>query len=187
MMKKLISGKQLFAPVKTHLKISFLGSVFGMFILLPVLVYPVASVIFTVILMLIYFAGIYGVAADCAKQDKKPYTPQEPFWWKGLLLPVGILVCSAVLFALYKIAWTFMSANGALTTGTGVVGSLLFNMWTIMYGAFMGLEKGAVTWYGLGMLAVVPFIASGLGYYAGLRGFEIYDKITGLIYEKKQQ
>lgn len=186
-MKKWVSFGQVMALVKSHLVVGFLSSVLGIFLLLSIVTNPVGNVIFTVIFTLIYFMSIYGAAAGCAQRDKKPYTEQEPFPWKGLILPVGIFIATALLWGLYKVAWTFITIDGAIATAGGMACSVIFTVWTFMFNAFMGLQNGGMNGYAVVILAVVPIAASGIGYYAGYRGFDIYDKLMRLVYEKKKQ
>lgn len=186
-MKKWISLGQVMALVKSHLIVGVLSGMLGIFLLLSIVANSVGNVIFTVVFTLIYFMSIYGTASSCALRDKKPYTEQTPYPWKGFILPVGILIATALLFGLYKVAWTFMTIDGALATLSGVACSVIFTLWTFMFNAFMGLQNGAVNGYAFIILAVVPIAASGVGYYAGYRGFDIYDKLMRFVYEKKKQ
>lgn len=186
-MKKWISVGQIMAMVKSHLIVGFLSSMLGIFLLLSIVSNPAGNTVFTVIFTLIYFMSIYGTAANCATRDKKPYTEQQPYPWKGLILPAGILIATALLWGLYKVAWSFMTIDGGLVTVTGVACSMMFTIWTFMFNAFMGLQNGGINGYVAIILVAVPIAASGIGYYAGYRGFDIYDKLMRLVYEKKKQ
>lgn len=165
----------------------FLSSMLGIFLFISIVSNEVGNMIFTVIFTLIYFMSIYGAASNCAARDKKTFTEQKPYPWKGLILPVGILLATALLWGLYKIAWTFITIDGVLATFSGVACSMIFTIWTFMFNAFMGIQSGAINGYAVIILIVVPVAASGLGYYMGYRGFDIYDKLMRLVYEKKKQ
>ena len=185
-LKTYIPGKQVGSLLKTHLLLSILSGLLGLMLLISIITNPVGNAIFTGIMMVIYFFSIYGAASNCAAQDLKPYTEEQAYPWKGLLLPVGIILVTAALWGLYQAAWQFMTIDGNLATVTGIACNVIFIVWTFMFNALMGLQQGGMNWYAYVFVLIVPVIASGLGYYAGYRGFDLYDKMMRFVYEKKK-
>lgn len=185
-LKKYVPWNQVWSLLKAHLVLSILSGLLGLMVLISIIANPVGNAIFTGIMMVIYFFSIYGAASNCALRDLKPYTEEEPYPWKGLLLPVGIILATLALWGLYQAAWHFMTIDGNLATITGIACNVIFVVWTFMYNALMGLQNGGMNWYAYVVVLVVPVAASGLGYYAGYRGFDLYDKLMRFVYEKKK-
>lgn len=159
----------------------------GLLIFAGVITHSVGSIIFSAVTTLIYFMAIYNTSYNICLKDKKSYTLEKPYILKGLVLAVGILAVSCVLYALYIVAWRLMTVNGTLITAAGWINNFLFLIWTFPFTGFIGLSKGVMTWYGYIIVAIIPFTASFLGYYAGYVNFDLYSKFLNLVYEKKNK
>ena len=107
--------------------------------------------------------------------------------FKGLVLAVGIFAVSIILYALYFVAWKFMTINDALISVSGWINNFLFIIWTFPFTGFIKLSNGVMTWYGYIIVAAIPFIASFLGYFAGYKNFDLYSKFLSLVYENKEK
>lgn len=146
---------------------------------------PVIKLISGIILTLVYFFTIYGNAGAYARHDKKSYTVLQPDIKKGFLMGLLISAVTLILFAGYKLVWTAFSTDGSLNTWWAVGVNMLFLLWTFPFFAFFGELCGSITWYGLVLMLVVPVLASGLGYFAVCKNFDLADKIMSIVYVKK--
>lgn len=172
--------------LKSHAVTSGFIFVFGILIFAGVITHNVGSVIFSAAATVIYFFSIYGTAFEIAMRDKKSYTPEQPYPLKGLLLAVSILIASALLYALYFIAWKLMTINGTLFSAAGWIDNFLFIIWSFPFSAFINLSEGYMSVFGYVFVAVLPFIASFAGYFAGYKDFDLHSKLLGAVYEKKK-
>ena len=175
---------QMLLMTKTHLTTAFL------FILLFLFTISMQGkardIIFGVCGTLGYFLSIYSTAGTAYLDDKKTVSPLTPQAAKGFILPLILTLFSILVVVLYKAAWTY----GATETGFLETWALPFNilalLWTAPYQPFIGMANGSIALHGYLIIFLTPFIASGLGYYAAFRGFDLNAKIHGIAYEKKK-
>ena len=177
--------KQSMQLLKSHLYTSAFVFIFGVLIFAGVITHNVGSVIFSAVTTIIYFFSIYGTAFEIAMRDKKSYTPEQPYPVKGLILPIGILIASILIYALYFTAWKFMTINGMLFSAAGWIDNFLFIIWSFPFSAFIKLSNGYMNTFGYIFVSVFPFIASFCGYFAGYKDFDLHTKLLGAVYEKK--
>lgn len=178
--------KQTWQLVVTHIFSSVLFTLFGLGLMWWILDKPLLAKIYSAICAVIYFAAVYSSAYGAAEYDKKPYTPGEPYFFKGAVLSVGILLLNFILWLLCKFAWTYLTIDGSLATATAVIYNVLFVFDTFVYTGFINLTNGNMAWYGHLLLYLVPLLASFAGYIAGTRGFTLSDKLMPFIYEKRK-
>lgn len=180
-MSERLPMKQIMKMVKSHTFASI--CIFFIELMAVTVVHgtKVGGAIFTVVAILIYASVIYSEAYDAAKRDKKSYTPQKPYLMKGFLLPVGILVLSAVFYAAYFVAW-----NGHINTIIGFIGNLIFRIWISGFKGITGLNEAYMVWYGYLAVMLLPSLVSGIGYIAGLKDFDLKAKFSKFIYESKE-
>ncbi len=176
---------QILRLIKTHTYVAFFTFVFGMLFLASIVTTKTGGFIFSLLATLIYFFAIYNTSFDICKQDKKSYTKTMPHKLKGLVLPVGVLAVSILLYLLYIISWNFISIGKELISVTAWINNILFIMWSFMYNSFINLYQGNMSLFGYIIIAVLPFVASALGYYAGYVDFDINEKFLKMVYEKK--
>ena len=179
--------KQSFRLISAHALACFVIFIFGILIFAGLITNNVGSIVFSTIATLIYFISIYNHSYKIAQKDKKSYTPEQPYMFKGLVLAVGIFAVSIILYALYFVAWKFMTINDALISVSGWINNFLFIIWTFPFTGFIKLSNGDMTWYGYIIVAAIPFIASFLGYFAGYKNFDLYSKFLSLVYENKEK
>ena len=178
---------QSFKLVSTHAVLSVFAFLIGTLAIGQVMSSNVGRVIFSVIASVIYFIGIYSTAYEIYTNDKKSYTKETPYKLKGLVLAVGLFVVSLLLYLLYLVTWKFMTINGMLFSPTGWINNLIFIVWTYPFNGFLYSLFGVMTWYGYLIAAVLPFVASFCGYFAGCVGFDLQGKLLSIVYEKKTE
>ena len=174
--------KQVLKLIKAHFAVSILVFIFAMIV--SGALYgksPIPLVIFTIISMLIYFSSIYHEAYNIARQDKKRYTSEEPYLLKGFLLSVGVVVLTIILYIIYYLVWKHMSMSNIWA----LISNIVYIIWTFAFNGIIGLKEGLMAWYGYIIVVFAPVIFSGLGYIAGLKNFDINEKLSKFVYEKK--
>lgn len=179
-MKK-IPLNQYFDTVKNHFFVMVSVFCVGMILIPKVMVSKIGSVIFSIITIIIYMLSMYYHAHAVATRDKKLHTNEKPFMAKGFFLPLGILIINILLFAIYIFAWTTMAENGVFTEIPGIVLNMMFTFWNFIYNGIFKISTGNILWYGYIFIAAIPFIATGLGYIAGMKNFDLNSKINKLI------
>ena len=147
----------------------------------------VAGKIFSAIGCLCYLVAIYNSGVTSAQNDKRTISPLTPYPAKGLVLPIILLVVNVVMILLYKYAWSAGGNGEYLVQGWAVIVNVLCVFWTSAYENILGMEKGVLELQGYLIICVLPFVASGAGYFAGYKGYDVFDKISALAYEKKKQ
>lgn len=175
--------KQVFKIIKAHFAASILIFIFAL--MLSGALYgenKIPLVIFSVISILMYFLLLYTEAYGIARQDNKRYTAEEPYMLKGFLLSIGVVILTIVLYVIYYFMQKYMPAASIPTLISGTV----YIVWTYPFNEIIGLSKGVMAWYGYIIVVFVPVLLSGLGYIAGLKNFDISEKLSKFIYEKKE-
>ncbi len=181
-MGKYISIKELLIMIKTHLITSFIFTFFGT-ILISFSNGYISKYIFSLICIFIYMLSLYTRAEEIARYDKKSYTEKFSYPLKGLLLPIGILAVWVILFILYFVSWKY----DIITYSSGFINNLLFVIWNYMYKGFLSFNNGSFNYYYMILVVLVPFTASGLGYLAGYRNFDLSKRVVKLVYEEKKE
>ena len=186
-MSKYITLSQLLKTVKIHLITTATIFLLAMFIFAGMITTKIGGIIFSCIATLVYFLSIYTFSLETANRDKKSYTKETPYKFKGLLLPLGIFVITIFLYALYSLTWKYMTFDNSLYSFQGYFNNIVFIIWTFPFNAFLDLNNGILSWYGYLIIAIVPFIASFLGYYAGYIGYDISMTINKFIYDSNEK
>ena len=184
-MLKKIPIKQMLKIIKSHIFSTILIFVLGL--VSAGALYGENSfllTIFSIISLIIYFGMIYSEAYEIANHDKKKFTSEEPFFLKGFLLPIGLTIITVLTYALYYFVWKFMMGGTAFNLGAWLL-NMIFIVWTYAFNGIIGLSHGVMEWYGYIIVIFVPVLFSGIGYIAGLKGFDINSKLSKFIYEKK--
>lgn len=181
-MSKYLGFKQLFDVVKMHFYVSLVALFMGV-IGMPVATGDVSKYIFSGVFVFIYALAMYSKGNDIAVRDKKSYTTEVPYFWKGALLPVGIFVIWGFLYALYFVTWKY----DIIVYNSGFINNMLFLLWNSVYSGFLNLRSGNFDVAGVVMFFLIPVVTCGLGYFAGYRSFDIGIKVSKLIYEKQDK
>ncbi len=135
----------------------------------------------------LYFLVIYNAGTQAASKDKKSFSECTPKPQKGIFLPILLTVVNILVIILYKYVWHFFSDGMYLTDAWAVAGNVVSILWFSAYKTFLGMERGHIELQGYIIIFVLPFIASAVGYYAGYKGFDLYGKLDGFMYEKNKK
>lgn len=181
MMGKYMRGSQLLTIIKMHLYLSLAATFLGL-IAVPVVTGNTTKYIFSGVFVFIYMLVLYSKSEDIARRDKRSYTDEVSYWWKGLLLPAGIFICWIFLYILYHVSWKY----NIITNTSGFINNMLFVIWSFVFTGFMNLSDGKINYIGIIVAAAAPLIACGGGYLAGYKGFDLSIKVSKIMYEEKE-
>lgn len=180
-----IQIKQMLGIIKSHAAVAFCLFLLGLFAESVVYGPKLGMVIFILIELLVYFAVIYANAYKVATHDKKSYTKEKPYFYKGFLLPIGLSIISVLLYIVYYLVWKYMTVDGSFVSILPRLLNLVFIIWSYPFKAIIGLKEGFIEWYEFIILIILPVIISGIGYFAGLKEFDINSFISKIVYEEK--
>lgn len=147
----------------------------------------IAAKIFSAVGCLCYFMAIYNSGVNCAQADKRSISPLTPYPAKGTILPVILLAVNILIIVLYKYAWSAGGDGEFLRKGWAMLLNMLSVIWTSPYENLLGMEKGVLEIQGYFILCVLPFIATGAGYFAEYKDFDLFAKLSKLAYERKDK
>ena len=180
-MSKYIRIGQIWSIIKTHFVVSLIAMFMGM--IMPWFVVGSPKHIASLIFIFIYMLVMYSKSEDTAKHDKKQYTTDVPYIWKGLLLPVGIFIVWGILYALFYFTWKYDIINSF----SGFTNNLLFVFWNYVYVGFLNIADGKFNVWAMSLAFFIPLVACGGGYFAGFKGFDISRKVANIVYDKKDE
>ena len=178
--------KQILSLVGTHLLANITIGVVGLVFMASVLTNPIGKIVWGIVAAVAYVVAVYSASWQIALNDMKPHTEETPHILKGVLLPIGILILSIILFLGYLLAWNGLSIDGELATVTAYIYNISYIMSTFAFNAMLGITKGDANLLGHIIMYILPFVASTLGYIAGMKGLVISEKLLPMIYEKKK-
>lgn len=180
---------QLAYVIRSHLYVALITTAFGFGAFWWFLVQDTWKQLFSVICMIIYFCTLYTRGERCAKQDRRSVSKQKPYALKGVVLSLGISAVTLLLWALFRVTWSFMVIDGSISGYSGVVYNFAFIIWTFCCNGFMSLYQGGMHWYMHIVIYALPALALGLGYFAGFKSFSVADRVSGYaakrMYEKE--
>ena len=145
----------------------------------------VAKEILSGIFMLVNFAMLYVASKKFALLDNKPYTPLKPSLVKGALFGCFIAVVNMVFLAAFKLVWAKFGVENGLSGVFPMIINALFYCWTYPYNGIMNMSEGAVTAYSVAAMIILPVAATLIGYIAGMKKFELSEKLDEFMYEKE--
>lgn len=180
-MSKYIRFSQIWTIVKMHFYVSVVAMFMGM--IMPGFVIGSIKHIASLIFIFIYMLVLYSKSEDIARHDKKQYTDDVPYIWKGMLLPVGVFIIWGMLYVLFHFSWKYDIVNSF----SGFTNNLLFVFWNYVYIGFMNMMDGQFDAWALVLVFIIPLIACGGGYMAGYKGFDLSSKVAKLVYDKKEE
>lgn len=186
-MHKFISPAQIIKIIKIHACVSC------MIFLLATLVFGALTsnatgrIVFSVIAMFFYFIAIYNTSLEIAQNDKKSYTTENPHILKGLFLPVGYILTSILIYVLYFVTWKYMTVDNIIVGTSGIINNMIFVIWNYVYSGFISFSNGAMSPISYLITIIFPVIASFLGYLAGMKNFDITEKLNKAVYEEKEE
>ena len=74
----------------------------------------------------------------------------------------------------------------SMTNIWALIPNIIYVIWTFAFNGVIGLSEGYMAWYGYVIVVLAPVIFSGVGYIAGLNDFDISEKLSKFVYEKKE-
>lgn len=178
-MNKKLTWNQVFAMAKTHALAAFGATLMGA-VVLPIASMFFLKTLFSLIFVLIYAILIYNKGIDTARQDKLYNKEAKGFLLKGLFLPIGIYVIWLFLFILYKVSWDY----NIISYNSGFINNLLFLIWNYPFFGFLNAVNGNLDAFGIILFFVVSMASSCGGYIAGIKGFDISEKVSKMVYEE---
>ncbi len=179
-MSRYLDKSELWDMIKMHIYTSLAAFFLGV-IMIFFTSHGIGKYIFSIVFMLVHMLVLYSKSEDIARHNKKEYTNQTAYWWKGILLPLGIFAIWGALFVLYKVTWQY----DIISYNSGFINNFLFLFWNYIYSGFLGLSGGYMNIWALVFVFGAPLAASFLGYLAGFKGFDLSIKVAGIMYEKK--
>lgn len=183
-LKYTIPGQMLLL-VKSHLSTAVLFLILFLFTFSMTAGTGIGSIIYASVGILGYFLSIYSTAGSYVSCDKMPSSKLSPHPAKGFILPVILTAVSLVIILFYKLAWAYGSNGTSVTEIWSFIANALMLIWVAPYQPFVGLSAGNITTIGYLIILVLPYIASGLGYLATYKGFDLSEKVRNIAYEKK--
>ncbi len=181
------TAKQILSLTGTHLLANITIGIVGLVFIAAALTNPVGKIIWGIAAIIIYATVIYSKSWQIAHDDAKPHTETELHAFKGAILPLGTLILSVILLLGYMLAWKGLSIDGELASATAYIYNIAYIMSTFAFNSFLGLTRGGANLSGHILMFILPFIASTLGYIAGMKGINISEKLLPMIYEKKKK
>lgn len=176
---------QMLLMVKTHFTTAVLFMI--LFLVTTSMRNDFGNAVFATCGTLGYFLSIYSAAANAYTDDKKTISSLTPKAAKGFILPTFLIITSAIILTLYKLAWTYGSNGQSVTEVWSLIFNIISLIWVAPYQPFLGMVTGHIEPYGYLIVFVLPIIASGLGYFASYKGFDLNAKVHSLAYEKKKK
>ncbi len=151
----------------------------------------VLMIIYCSIFIIVVFGFVYTAAARIAKRDLKPYYNVSHFPSRGFLIGLIPAALTTILIILWQLVYipSFldMAKYGGIPNYLYMADQFVFVIYTFPFNAFMQIDGNHITWYSYIMIYLIPYLASGLGYWAGNRNFSFYDKyIFRLIFKVKK-
>ena len=185
-MHKFISPAQIFKVIKIHACVSCMIFLLGTLVFGALTANTVGRTVFSVIAMFFYFIAIYTTSLEIAQNDKKNYTKEKPHILKGLFLPVGYILTSILIYVIYFITWKYMTIDNIIIGTSGIINNMIFVIWNYVYSGFISFSNGVMSPMSYLITAIFPIIASFLGYLAGMKNFDITEKLNKAVYEDKE-
>ena len=180
-------GYQIGHMILWHLAAAMVCIVFELVACWYFLDQPVARYVIAGIFTVVYAFLIYDRAHKFAAFDAKSYTPLQPELKWGLVWGVCIAGITAAAIVIYRLNWMFFSVDGAMTNIFSIIINLMFNLWTAPYFGFISDTNGIIPIFAMILMIVVPIISSVLGYFAGMKHFDIIAALDSLTVEKTEE
>ncbi len=140
----------------------------------------VSKLIVAAVFTLVYAMMLYSGAKKLSVFDNKPYTPLEPSLKYGFLWGAVIALTMVAFIILFKFNWTCVDNTAVLITI-----NIFCYLWTGPYFGFYG-APGELSVYAMILMIVIPMLMTTLGYYAGIKKFDILEKLDSLTFEKDE-
>lgn len=185
-MKKGTIG-QVFTVLGVKIVLVLFQALIGFSMILGLKDHAIIVRLVSLLFVLVEFSALYSNAWEAAQYDKKSYSKNKPYHLKGLVLSVGIVIFTVILWACYAYAWKVGSDGVSLLRVRYVLLNIPFVIWTMVLDPFLALKAGVGTVLGMVMVFCIPMLANATGYLAGEKDFSLTEKFMPFIYEKRKQ
>ncbi len=186
-MQKTTLLRQCVNMVCTHLAACGITAIF-IFIAFWVFMFEgIWDYVMGIVFLLVYFGMIYSASKRQQERDRRGFTVTGVNKKKGFLFGGVLCAVMLVIYILYKMSWALMSMNGMIVTATGHIYNFLFGFWNMPIFASLDTVGGNAQWYIMIFMYIAAFSASVLGYYAGIKNYNISERIDQSMYEKKDK
>ncbi len=142
--------------------------------------YRIAEILVGISLTGFYAVYMYSKMYKVGERDTKSYAEEKPYWYKGAVLSVLLLMLNLLL------AWLY---NASFHAGTILNHLLLyfpFKLWGYSYAGFMLAPDGSISNFYWVLYYLVPFLSCTFGYISGMHRWEIgYHFFKNLVFRKK--
>ena len=106
---------------------------------------------------------------------------------KCLYIPALLVAVNLLFVLIYKLTWVLGGDGVSIQKMWAVVNNILSFAWFSVYGVLTGMDKGNLSVMGYIIIFLLPYISYFLGYFAGVKKFDISEHFTGFMYEKKKK
>ena len=80
-----------------------------------------------------------------------------------------------------------MTIDNFIVGESGIINNMIFVVWNYTYIGFISFSEGVLPPINYLITIIFPTIASVLGYYAGLKNFDITEKLHKAVYEQEEK
>ncbi|MBQ3427136.1 MAG: hypothetical protein IJH37_08340 [Clostridia bacterium] len=145
---------------------------------------PVAQYICSGIFTLVYGGILYSAASRLAGFDRKPYTPLRPELKWGIMWGVMISIVIALFIVMYKINWAVNNS-----TDNALALFIINVLFYICIAPFWGFVRanGMIPVWTIALMLIIPVVSCTLGYYAGMKKFDLIGKLDDMTFEKDEK
>lgn len=139
------------------------------------------------IFVLVYGGMLYSNARKLALLDGKPYTPLKPepkwSWLWGIMISATMLAAIGICYA--NKAW--LISDSSTTTLVSIALNVIVFIWTVPYYGFLTASGTLMPSVPVAaVMLIVPMLACVIGYRAGMKKFDILEKLDALTFEKEE-
>ena len=143
--------------------------------------YRIAEILASIFMTGGYVIYMYSKLYKVGERDTKSYVQEKPYMCKGIVLYIGLFFISLLFAVLYKASF---STNTLLAY---FLGYFPFRIWGYTYIGFMKTAGGAISVFYWILYFGVPLVSCAVGYYAGMRRWDLgYHFFKNFAYKKKK-
>lgn len=164
-----------------HLVGIFVILVIFYFMLFSMWTIKILEIILGFLALIVYGLIMAATAKGIADKDLLTGQKKGVFPAKGLVLACAVVILNLLIFAAVKVSWALNAPEGLKLTL-----QILFFILTLPYNFFLKISGGDISGIGLLLMILVPYVATGAGYYAGYKKWDIFEKLDKIAFEKKE-
>ncbi len=143
--------------------------------------FRIAEIFASVLMTGGYAIFMYSKLYKVGERDTKSYSEAKPYPCKGIVLYIGVLLVGVLLALLYDASFT------APTFATKILLFCPFRVWGYSYIAFLKAADLSISvWFWI-LYFAVPLCSCAIGYYGGMRRWDLgYVFFKNMVFRKKQ-